>query len=101
METILAHAQQLVYTLLSLMPSQYQRDNLEAMLGLFLEAQGCPLPQHGKTKSASALSRFLNIYSWSTRKLIRTSRDYVLQQMQPFQCVQMYYSNPSWKPLPV
>jgi hypothetical protein len=36
METILAHAQQLVYTLLSLMPSQYQRDNLEAMLGLFL-----------------------------------------------------------------
>jgi hypothetical protein len=61
METILAHAQQLVYTLLSLMPSQYQRDNLEAMLGLFLEAQGCPLPQHGKTKSASALSRFPQI----------------------------------------
>jgi hypothetical protein len=40
METILAHAQQLVYTLLSLMPSQYQRDNLQALLGLFLEAQG-------------------------------------------------------------
>lgn len=56
MQTILAHAQQLVYTLLSLMPSQYQRDNLEAMLGLFLEAQGRPLPQHSKTKSASALS---------------------------------------------
>ncbi len=33
MEAILAHAQQLVYTLLSLMPSQYQRDNLQAMLG--------------------------------------------------------------------
>lgn len=80
METILAHAQQLVYTLLSLMPSQYQRDNLEAMLGLFLEAQGRPLPQRCKTKSASALSRFLNIYSWSTRKLIRTTRD-VLQQL--------------------
>jgi hypothetical protein len=81
METILAHAQQLVYSLLSLMPSQYQRDNLEAMLGLFLEAQGRPLPQHSKTKSASALSRFLNIYSWSTRKLIRTTREYVLQQL--------------------
>lgn len=81
METILAHAQHLVYTLLSLMPSQYQRDNLEAMLGLFLEAQGHPLPQHSKTKSASALSRFLNIYSWSTRKLIRITRDYVLKQI--------------------
>ncbi len=81
MKTILAHAQQLVYTLLSLMPSQYQRDNLQAMLGLFLEAQGHPLPQHSKTKSASALSRFLNIYSWSTRKLIRITRDYVLQQI--------------------
>ena len=81
METILAHAQQLVYTLLSLMPSQYQRDNLQAMLGLFLEAQGHPLPQHSKTKSASALSRFLNIYSWSTRKLIRITRDYILQQI--------------------
>jgi hypothetical protein len=81
MEAILAHAQQIVYTLLSLMPSQYQRDNLEAMLGLFLEAQGRPLPQHCKTKSASALSRFLNIYSWSTRKLIRTTRDSVLQQI--------------------
>jgi hypothetical protein len=81
MEAILAHAQQLVYTLLSLMPSQYQRDNLQAMLGLFLEAQGHPLPQHSKSKSASALSRFLNIYSWSTRKLIRTTREYVLQQI--------------------
>jgi hypothetical protein len=40
------------------MPSEYQRDNLQAMLGLFLEAQGHPLPQHSKTKSASALSRF-------------------------------------------
>jgi hypothetical protein len=81
METILAHAQQLVYTLLSLMPSQYQRDNLEAILGLFLEAQGHPLPQHSKTKSASALSRFLNIYSWSTRKLIYITRNYVLKKI--------------------
>lgn len=55
MVSILAHAQGLVYTLLSLMPSQYQRDNLEAMLGLFLQAQGHPLPQHTKAKSASAI----------------------------------------------
>jgi hypothetical protein len=33
--TILVHAQKLVYTLLSLMPTAYQRDNLQAMLGLF------------------------------------------------------------------
>ena len=81
MSTILAHAQQLVYTLLSLMPSAYQRENLEAMLGLFLEAQGHPLPQHSKTKSASALSRFLNLHLWSTRQMIRTTRNYVLKQI--------------------
>ena len=58
---MLATAQELVYTLKNLMPTKYQQDNLEAMLGLFLEAQGHPLPEHSKTKSASALSRFLNI----------------------------------------
>jgi hypothetical protein len=46
MEIILAHAQKLVYTLLSLMPTAYQRDSLQALLGLFLAAQGHPLPQH-------------------------------------------------------
>ncbi len=63
------------------MPSQYQRDSLQTMLGLFLQAQGYPLPQHSKTKSASALSRFLNIYPWSTRRLIRTTRKMVLKQI--------------------
>ena len=81
MVSILAHAQQLVYTLLSLMPSQYQRENLEAMLGLFLEAQGHPLPEHSKAKSASALSRFLNIHQWSTQQLIRITRNYILKQI--------------------
>ena len=37
MDSILTHAQQLVYTLISLMASVYQGENLEAMLGLFLE----------------------------------------------------------------
>ena len=31
MEIILAHAHTLMYTLLALMPTRYQRDNLEAM----------------------------------------------------------------------
>jgi len=81
MQTILAHAQKLVYMLVSLMPSVYQRENLEAMLGLFLEAQGHPLPQYSKVKSASALSRFLNIHLWSTRLVIRTTRNHVLNQI--------------------
>jgi Transposase DDE domain len=81
METILEHAQGLVYSLLCLMPSQYQKQSLEALLGLFLEAQGAPLPQRTPMKSASALSRFLNHYQWSTRGLIRTARQAVLQQI--------------------
>jgi len=81
MVSILAHAQGLVYTLLSLMPSTYQKQNLEAMLGWFLEAQGYPLPEHSKSKSASALSRFLNVYDWSTRSVIRTTRNRIIQEI--------------------
>ncbi len=99
MVSILAHAQELVYLLLSLMPfgfavayggkpscsavspTQYQKDNLETILGLFLEAQGQHEPEHSKIKSASALSRFLNINRWSTREIIRTVRNHVLQRI--------------------
>ena len=51
------------------------------MLGLFLEAQGHPLPQNSKSKSASALSRFFNVYDWSTRGVIRTTRNRVIQEI--------------------
>ncbi|MBW4601055.1 MAG: transposase [Calothrix sp. FI2-JRJ7] len=78
---MLTYAQGLVYNLLELMPTSYQKENLEAMLGLFLEAQGHPLPEHSKTKSASALSRFLNINPWSTRDMIRIVRDHALKQV--------------------
>jgi Transposase DDE domain len=81
METIVEYAQQLVYSLVGLMPSVYQKASLNALLGLFLEAQGHPLPQHTKLKSASALSRFLNLYEWSTRSVIRVTRQTVLQQI--------------------
>ncbi|MBD2514172.1 hypothetical protein H6G93_03965 [Nostoc sp. FACHB-973] len=53
---MLAHAQELVYTLKELMPTQYQKDNLQAMLGLFLEAQGHPLPEYSQTKSPISLN---------------------------------------------
>lgn len=78
---MLTHAQELVYNLSELMPTQYQKQNLEAMLLLFWEAQGHPIPEHSKTKSASALSRFLNVNRWSTRAIIRTVRNYVLEQI--------------------
>ena len=82
METIVENAQLLVYSLLGLMPSLYQKASLEAQLGLFLEAQGHPLPQHTQLKSASSLSRFLNQYVWSTLSVIRTTRKAVLQQIE-------------------
>lgn len=78
---MLAHAQDLVYSLTESMPTQYQKDNLEAMLGLFLQAQGHPLPEHSQTKSPSALSRFLNINPWSTREMIRIVRNSFLKQV--------------------
>ena len=82
METIVENAHLLVYSLLGLMPSLYQKASLEAQLGLFLEAQGHPLPQHTQLKSASSLSRFLNQYVWSTLSVIRTTRKAVLQQIE-------------------
>jgi hypothetical protein len=82
METIVENAQLLVYSLLGLMPSLYQKASLEAQLGLFLEAQGHPLPQNTQLKSASSLSRFLNQYVWSTLSVIRTTRKAVLQQIE-------------------
>lgn len=51
------------------------------MLGLFLSAQGHPLPEHSQTKSPSALSRFLNINPWSTREMIRTVRQHILEKV--------------------
>jgi hypothetical protein len=81
METILQHAQGLVYSLLCLMPSDYQKASLNALLGLFLEAQGHALPEHTQVKSASSLSRFLNRYHWSTRQVIRTTRQAILAQI--------------------
>jgi len=81
MSTILSQTQALVSGLQTLMPSIYQQVSLQALLGLFLEGQGTPLPEHCKTKSASALSRFLNEYKWSTRQVIRLVRKAALQQI--------------------
>ncbi|QYO68555.1 transposase [Leptolyngbya sp. 7M] len=63
------------------MPTTDQRDSLQALLALFLEAQGHPLPQHSSMKSAGALSRFLNHYRWPTRQFIRTIRQQLVEQL--------------------
>ncbi|NJM78308.1 MAG: transposase [Acaryochloridaceae cyanobacterium RU_4_10] len=63
------------------MPSVYQKASLNALLGLFLDAQGHALPEQTQVKSASSLSRFLNRYNWSTREVIRTTRRHVLGQI--------------------
>ncbi|NJL41445.1 MAG: transposase [Leptolyngbyaceae cyanobacterium SM1_4_3] len=64
------------------MPSPYQRASLNALFGLFLEALGHPLPQHTQVKSASSLSRFLNHYTWSTRSVIRATRQHIFKQLK-------------------
>jgi hypothetical protein len=81
MNPITTHARKLVYDLLELMPSSHQRASLKAMLALFLQARGMALPEHAERKSASALSRFLNLYDWPTRAVIRTLRREVLKTL--------------------
>lgn len=76
---ITIRARRLVYEMLDLIPSPYQRSSLKAMLALFLSAQGLALPEHATHKSPSALSRFLNLYDWPTTSIIRTLRREVLQ----------------------
>ena len=73
------HARKLVYELLELMPSPYQRASLKAMLTLFLSAQGLALPERAGHKSPSALSRFLNLYHWPTTGVILTVRREILK----------------------
>jgi hypothetical protein len=81
MSAILTQAQALVQELIILMPTPYQQDSLQALLGLFLGATGSPLPQYCQIKSASALSRFLNQYHWSTRKIIKAVRSAALKKI--------------------
>lgn len=78
---MLQHAQRLVYSLISIMPSVYQKASLKAVLGLCLDTQGHALPEHTQVKSPSSLSRFFNRYRWSTRQVIRTTRKAIMDQL--------------------
>ncbi|RTI01902.1 transposase, partial [Thermus scotoductus] len=76
-------AQDLLSRILALLPSPHLRDSpkispvglTKALLLLLLQGHGKARPQHTKTKSPSALSRFLNHYPWPTRALIRLARE--------------------------
>ena len=81
MEAFLVHPQGLVSLLLGLMPTHYQRDSLETLLGLFLDASGKPFPHYSTLKSGSALSRFLNQYDWPTRKVIRMMQGKIVERL--------------------
>ena len=63
------------------MPTIYQKESFETILGGFLEATGIACASNNKLKSASATSRFLNIYDWPTRKLIIVFRQWILAQI--------------------
>lgn len=74
----LPQVDELLSTLKDLMPTIYQQETLESVIGLLLNGQGKGVPHHCLTKSESALSRFLNHYNWSTRSLIHTVRSFIL-----------------------
>ena len=58
MNQILPQAEELLSTLKQLMPTMYQQETLESILGLLLEGQGNSVPHHCQTKSASAKASF-------------------------------------------
>lgn len=80
--SILPYAQVILYTLLELMPSSYQRLSLQASLAMFFEpSTGAKLPEYSAIKSPSALSRFLNEYGWPTLGVIRATRKEIRKQL--------------------
>jgi hypothetical protein len=80
--SILPYAQIIMYTLLELMPSPYQRLSLQASLAMFFEpATGAKLPDACVIKSPSAVSRFLNEYDWPTLAVMRAARQEIRKQL--------------------
>ncbi|NES07978.1 MAG: hypothetical protein F6K22_37470 [Okeania sp. SIO2F4] len=54
---ILSQVDELLSSLKQLMPTIYQKETLESVLGLFLNSQGNAVPHHCQTKSESAITR--------------------------------------------
>lgn len=81
MDKLLPSIQNFVISLLDLMPSKYQKQSLEAIFGLLLEATGTAAAQHCQTKSPASMSRFLNQYDWSTCSLIKSLPAWIIEQL--------------------
>lgn len=81
MDKLLPSIQNFVTSLLGLMPTMYQKQSLEAIFGLLLEATGTAAPEHSQNKSPASLSRFLNRYDWSTLSLIKSLRNWIVEQL--------------------
>lgn len=75
------HARHLFCTLQTLFTTPYQQASFRALLALFLHADGRPHLRHAPHKSASALSRFLNTYTWNARSLIRHTCQQAIQSL--------------------
>ena len=67
-------ARTLFNTTQALFATHYQRRSYQTLIAGFLNATGNPRPSTATDKSATALSRFLNQYSWNARHLIRIVR---------------------------
>jgi Transposase DDE domain len=61
--------------------TNHQRQTFNALIAGFLEADGNPRPEHAPIKSPSAFSRFLNVYNWNARAIIRAVRTAILTQI--------------------
>jgi hypothetical protein len=68
------HAQHLFCTLQTIFATAYQRASFRTLLSLFLRGNGQPYLRHSHGKSASALSRFVNHYDYSSSSLMRLTR---------------------------
>jgi hypothetical protein len=69
---------------LSTFKRKQHRETFEVMMNLFLTGQGQPLPELATVKSPSAVSRFLNHYTWNVRAVIRAMRQHALDEFDLF-----------------
>jgi Transposase DDE domain len=68
-------------TIQALIATNHQLQTFNALIAAFLEADGNPRPEHAPVKSPSAFSRFLNLYDWNARAIIRAVRSAILTQI--------------------
>jgi len=71
------NAQGLFLLVLAMMPSPHLKASLKAVLYVLLSGGELGRAEHSRSKSPSALSRFLNLYEWNLWGLVRRVRRWV------------------------